>query len=287
LPYAALRAASRPVRLLSIAAALGALSLGACAGHKKAKPDLAYQERPVELLYSTGADRLDHRQWSEAVAYFDEVERQHPYSEWARRAILMEAFAYYEADKYEDATAAADRFIQLYPGQPSTAYAYFLKAQCWFEQITDVGRDQASTEQALAALEEVRRRFPTSEYAVDAKFKIDMVKDQLAGKEMAVGRWYEKENQPVAALGRFKTVLDRYQTTTHTPEALYRMVEVNLSLGLVDEAKKDGAVLGFNFPGDPWYGQAYKLLTAKGLRPNVPPRTVRGGLFGRQPRKVS
>ena len=275
--------ASRAAAAVLIAA--GVAASAGCA-HKRAKVDLSYQERPVELLYSTGAAKLDARQWNDAVAYFDEVERQHPYSEWARRAVLMEAFAYYEADKYEDAISAADRFISLYPGLPSTSYAYYLKAQCWFEQIADVGRDQGASEQALAALEEVRRRFPDSEYAVDAKLKIDLVHDQLAGKEMAVGRWYEKEGQPIAALGRFKTVIDRYQSTTHTPEALYRMVEVNLTLGLTDEALKDGAVLGYNFPGDRWYQAAYALLTSKGLKPIQPPKPKgRGGLFGRTVRK--
>ena len=248
------------------------LALSACASKPK-KPDLAYVERPVELLYATGAEKMDQHQWSEATQYFDEVERQHPYSEWARRSILMEAFAHYEANQYEDAIAAADRFIQLYPGSPSAAYAYYLKSVCYFEQITDVGRDQAATEQALVNLREVSKRYPTSEYAVDAKVKIEMVQDQLAGKEMAVGRWYLRQGNPLAAIGRFKTVIDRYQTTSHTPEALYRLVEANLTLGLTDEAKRDGAVLGFNFPGDRWYGDAYALLTSKGLKPSLPPAT--------------
>ena len=267
-----------PIRLSKVslaAVAALAVAVGGCShfkGKGPPKPDLAYQERPVELLYSTGAQKLDTRNWNEATQYFDEVERQHPYSEWARRSILMQAYAYYMMDRYEDATAAADRFISLYPGNPSAAYAYHLKAQCWFEQIVDVGRDQATTEQALAALNEVRRRFPASEYATDAKLKIDMVQDQLAGKEMTVGRWYLRNGQPVAAMGRFKAVLDRYQTTSHTPEALYRLVESNLTLGLRDEAQKDGAVLGFNFPGDPWYAEAYGLLTSKGLKPQVEPK---------------
>ena len=189
--------------LLVLAVAASAAALGGCSYFRHSnepKQDLAYQERPVELLYSTGSKKLDDHQWREATQYFDEVERQHPYSEWARRAILMEAYAYYMSDSYEDATAAADRFISLYPGNPSAAYAYYIKAQCWFEQITDVGRDQATTEQALASLNEVRRRFPASEYAVDAKLKVDMVQDQLAGKEMAVGRWYLRQGQPVAAM---------------------------------------------------------------------------------------
>ena len=268
-------------RLVSLAVGVSiAAVLAGCAGTKAPKPDLAYQERPVELLYSTGAERLDRRQWSEATQYFDEVERQHPYSEWARRAVLMQAYANYQADKYDDAIAAADRFISLYPGNPSTPYAYYLKAQCWFEQIVDVGRDQAFTEQALASLEEVRKRFPNTEYATDARLKIDMVHDQLAGKEMAVGRWYLRNSQPTAAIGRFKAVVDRYQTTTHTPEALYRLVEANLTLGLRAEAEKDGAVLGFNFPGDPWYSEAYGLLTSKGLKPITPPAAKPRTLFG-------
>lgn len=275
-------------RAALVCAVLATLPLAACANRpglfgkhdKGPKQDLAYEERPVELLYSTGAQKLDDHQWTEANRYFDEVERQHPYSEWARRAVLMEAYASYEGNQYDDAIAAADRFISLYPGNPSTPYAYYLKAQCWFEQIVDVGRDQATTEQALASLTEVQRRFPTSEYAVDAKLKIDMVNDQLAGKEMNVGRWYLRNNQPLAATMRFKTVIDRFQTTSHVPEALYRLVEADLNMGMIEEAKRNGAVLGFNFPGDPWYGQAYGLLTSKGLRPNVAPKGAPKGVFG-------
>ena len=265
----------------ALACVVLALAAAGCAGKSKGpKQDLAYEERPVELLYSTGAQKLDQRQWSDASRYFDEVERQHPYSEWARRAVLMEAYAAYQANNYEDAISAADRFISLYPGNPSTPYAYYLKAQCWFEQIVDVGRDQATSEQALAALEEVRKRYPTSEYAVDAKLKIDLVHDQLAGKEMTVGRWYLRNNQPLAAMSRFRTVIDRFQTTSHTPEALYRLVEANLTQGLRDEAKRDGAVLGYNFPGDRWYGEAYALLTNRGLKPAVAPRLKPRGLLG-------
>ncbi len=253
---------------------LVALALSACAGKPK-KPDVAYEERPVELLYATGAQKLDKHQWNDALRYFDEVERQHPYSEWSRRSVLMEAFAHYEAGQYEDAIAAADRFTSLYPGNASASYAYYLKAVCYFEEISDVGRDQAATEQAQLALREVVKRYPQTEYAVDAKLKIDLVQDQLAGKEMAIGRWYLRQGNPLAAMGRFRTVLDRFQSTTHTPEALYRLVEANLTLGLREEATKDGAVLGFNFPGDRWYKEAYDLLTAKGLKPATVPVTRR------------
>lgn len=257
---------------------LSALALAGCAGRGKPKSTLAYQERPVELLYSTGADRMDRRQWSTAVQYFQEVERQHPYSEWSRRAILMQAFAHYQANNYAEAIADADRFIQLYPGNASAAYAHYLKAVCYFEQIVDVGRDQAATMQALGALRDVVLRYPHTEYAEDARLKIDMVNDQLAGKEMNVGRYYLRGGDTLAAIGRFRTVVDQYQTTSHTPEALYRLVEANLTLGLTEEAKRDGAVLGYNYPGDAWYADAYKLLTSKGLRPAVEPsqKTGRG-----------
>lgn len=254
------------------AAVAGALVVTGCAGQKP-KPRLAYIERPVELLYATGADRMDHKRWTDAIAYFEEVERQHPYSEWSRRAMLMTAYANYQSNNYSAAIDNADRFINLYPGNPSTAYAFYLKAICYFEQIVDVGRDQAATEQALAALREVQLRYPDSEYAKDAAYKIDMVQDQLAGKEMAVGRWYLREGQTIAAIGRFRTVVDKYQTTSHAPEALYRLIEAYLTMGLTGEAQRTGAILGYNYPGDIWYRDAYKLLNDKGLQPAVAPLT--------------
>ena len=257
--------------LLILAIAVSLTAAG-CA-REKPKPRLAYEERPVELLYSTGAFRLDQRRWTEAVAYFQEVERQHPYSEWSRRAILMTGYAHYQANMYADAIKDSERFIQLYPGNASVVYAYYLKSICYFEQIVDVGRDQAATEQALASLNEVVQRFPRSEYAADARLKIDMVNDQLAGKEMAIGRYYLRQGQTIAAIGRFRTVVDRYQTTTHTPEALYRLVESYLTVGLLQEATNNGAVLGHNFPGDPWYTDAYNLLTDRGLQPAIEPKT--------------
>jgi outer membrane protein assembly factor BamD len=254
-----------------------ALALAGCAGKQK-KPKLAYEERPVELLYATGAERLDRGQWNQAVDYFQEVERQHPYSEWSRRAILMQAFAHYQSNNYAEAIGDADRFISLYPGNPAAAYAHYLKAICYFEQIVDVGRDQAATGQALNNLQEVIQRYPRTEYAQDARLKVDMVNDQLAGKEMTVGRYYLRQGDTLAAIGRFRTVVDRYQTTSHTPEALYRLVESYLTLGLLEEAKRNGAVLGYNYPGDPWYSAAYKMLTSRGLRPAVEPSGKHGGL---------
>jgi outer membrane protein assembly factor BamD len=264
-----------PIRV-GLTSLVCAFAVAGCAG-KKQRPDLALDARPVEVVYNAGATALDGHRWNDAVDYFHEVERQYPYSEWARRAVLMTAFAHYEANDYVQAVDDADRFTSLYPGNASAVYAYYLKAICYFEQITDVGRDQATTEQALASLREVVRRYPASQYAADSRLKVDMVNDQLAGKEMSIGRWYLRNSQPLAAIGRFKTVIDRYQTTSHAPEALYRLVEAYLTLGLVEEAKRNAAVLGYNYPGDPWYSDAYDLMSGRGVRPQVVPVAHRHG----------
>uniref|UniRef100_UPI00261A457B outer membrane protein assembly factor BamD n=1 Tax=uncultured Brevundimonas sp. TaxID=213418 RepID=UPI00261A457B len=229
--------------------------------------------RPVEALYNTGYQRLQSRRWNDAIDYFQEVERQHPYSEWARRSILMQVYAYYQNSNYNEAIAAADRFIALFPGNPSTAYAFYMRAVCNFERIVDVGRDQGYAEAALAGLREVERRYPNTPYATDARVKIDMVNDQLAGKEMAVGRFYQRQNQPIGALNRYKAVIANpaFQRTSHTPEALYRLVELNLQLGLREEAVRNASVLGHNFPGSIWYRDAFALLTEEGQRPEGAP----------------
>ena len=260
-----------------------AIALGGCTLlHPKKKTDTTYADQPVEQLYSVGAARLDAHRWGEAITYFKEVERQHPYSEWSRRAILMEAYAHYQSNNYDDAIADANRFIELYPGNGSAAYAYFLKAECYFEEILDVGRDQAATQLAANAMREVSRRFPHTEYAADARLKIDMINDQLAGKEMTVGRYYLRSGDTLAAIGRFKLVIERYQTTSHTPEALERLVEAYMTLGLVEEAKRNAAVLGYNYPGNYWYQAAYRLMTDKGYSLAVQPNGRTGhGFFSR------
>jgi outer membrane protein assembly factor BamD len=176
----------------------------------------------------------------------------------------MGAYALYQANKYDEAVVALDRFIQLHPGNRDAAYAYYLKALCYYVQITDVERDQKDTEQALKALDEVTRRFPDSKYARDARLKLDLTRDHLAGKEMTIGRWYERQQQYLAAINRFRKVVDDYQTTTHVPEALHRLTECYLALGLVDEARATAAVLGHNFPGSEWYSDSYALLTGEG-----------------------
>ena len=268
--------------LILSAVAVAALTVSAC-GNRGNRPRLAYEERPVEALYNTGYQRLESRRWGDAIDYFQEVERQHPYSEWSRRAILMQIYAHYQNNNYEEATAASDRFIQLFPGNPSAAYAFYMKAICNFERIVDVGRDQAYAENALQGLRDVVRRYPGSSYATDATVKIDMVNDQLAGKEMNIGRYYQRANQPLAAINRYKTVIENpdFQRTSHTPEALYRLVEVNLALGLKDEATRNGAVLGHNYPGSPWYSKAYALLNDQGAAPSVAPEGRREGWLSR------
>jgi outer membrane protein assembly factor BamD len=260
---------------------LAAIVVTACqsGGGVAATKAPVYVERPVEQLYNDARDQLGRRNYTEAVQGFEEVDRQHPYSEWARRSLLMTAYAKYQQNKYEDAIADAQRFAALYPGNDSAVYAYYLIAVCYFEQIVDVGRDQRMTELALASLNELVQRYPTSEYARDARLKIDMTQDQLAGKEMEIGRYYLRESQQLGAIGRFRRVIDVYQTTTHVPEALHRLVEANLSMGLVEEATKVGAVLGFNYPGSEWYEASYKLLTDRGAAPSVRPQ--RRGLFTR------
>lgn len=236
------------------------LLMTACQGNNN-RVELAYVERPVEVLYNAAARELDKRDYDQAIALFNEVERQHPYSEWARRAVLMSAFAAYQGRMYNDSIDAARRYISLNPGSEDAAYAYYLVAVSFFEQITDVGRDQRTTELAKAALDELIRRFPSSEYAKDSRLKLDMVNDQLAGKEMTVGRWYLRQNKHLAAINRFRTVVSEYDTTTHAPEALYRLVEAYLSVGLEGEALAAAAVLGHNHPESEWYSDAYRIMT--------------------------
>ena len=235
-----------------------ALSLGGCAG-KKAKLDKSYVARDVDTLYSLAKEKLDQHEYKLAGALFDEVERQHPYSVWARRAELMSAFSYYLARDYTESTSAAQRFLSIHPGNRDAPYAYYIVAVNYYEQIADVTRDQRITQQALDALGEVMRRYPESTYAADAKLKVDLVRDHLAGKEMEIGRFYQARGQWLASTIRFRTVIDKYDTTSHTPEALERLTECYLALGIPEEARKATAVLGNNYPGSVWYQRAYQL----------------------------
>lgn len=246
-----------------VAAPLLALGLSACSS---TKDEVAYVERPPEQIYGEAAAAMEEKEYKKAAKLFDEVERQHPYSQWATRAQLMAAFAHYQNLKYDDAILALDRYIQLHPGSEQAAYAYYLKGLCYYEQITDVGRDQKITKRALDALRDIVRRFPETEYARDAKLKIDLTVDHLAGKEMEIGRFYLKQQNYMAAIGRFRKVVDDFQTTSHTAEALHRLVECYLSVGLVPEAQRAAAVLGHNFPGGDWYEDSYTLLVDSGYK---------------------
>lgn len=228
-----------------------------------------YQEKPVQRLYNEALAALNAEEYQVAAKAFDEVERQHPYSVWSTKAQLMSAFAYYQSNKYDQAILAADRFIELHPGNKDVPYAHYLVAVSYYEQITGVGRDQKVTKQALDALQKLVRRFPNTEYARDASLKIDLTKDHLAGKEMEIGRYYLDSKQYIAAINRFRQVIENYQTTSHVPEALHRLTEAYISLGIVEEAKTAAAVLGHNFPGSEWYQDSYALLDAKYLRPEV------------------
>jgi outer membrane protein assembly factor BamD len=225
-----------------------------------------YVERPVEELYNLAMDELTSGNAKLAAKDFDEVERQHPYSIWARRAQIMGAYAYYLDNQYDEAILAAQRFIQLHPGNPDVPYAQYLVATCYYEQITDVGRDQKMTQRALNALQEIVERYPASPYARDARLKIDLAHDHLAGKEMSIGRYYLRRGQYTAAINRFRTVIEKYQTTTQVPEALHRLTEAYTALGVEQEAQKTAAVLGHNFPGSEWYQDSYALLTGEDLR---------------------
>lgn len=245
-------ASLRAVVLLS-----AAVGLSACASDEEDR----YIARDVETLYNLGYTSLAHHRWRIAAAAFDEVERQHPYSEWSRRAQLMGAYAFYKDNEYDSAILSSERFLSLHPGNANASYAHYLIAVSYYEQISDVFRDQRITEQAAQALTEVIRRYPGTDYARDAQVKIDLVHDQLAAKEMDVGRFYLQKSQYLAAIGRFRRVLDQFGTTSHTPEALHRLVECYTALGIIPEAQKYAAVLGYNHPGSKWYRYSYAMVT--------------------------
>ncbi len=259
------RALGGAIRRASHALAVAGLCLTLWACGSTDEP--AYVERPVEDLYNAAMDALLVSNYFEAARLFDEVERQHPYSVWASKSQVMAAFANYQSNKYDEAINALDRFIQLHPGHSDIAYAYYLRAISYYEQISDVGRDQKMTKLALDSLEEVVRRFPESRYSRDVTLKIDLALDHLAGKHMSIGRLYLKQGEYLGAINRFRMVIANYQTTTHVPEALHRLVESYLALGVTDEAQATAAVLGHNYPGSAWYADSYVLLTGIDLRP--------------------
>lgn len=244
-----------------LAAQLAALA--ACGG--STPKEMA--ERPAEDMFNEGMGYLKQGAPFDAARLFEEVDRQHPYSVWATKAQLLYAYSLYEMNKYDEAVAALDRFLGLHPGSRDAAYAYYLKALSYYERIADIRRDQDTTNKALDALQDVIRRFPDSTYARDARLKIDLTRDNLAGKEMEVGRYYQTRNQYLAAINRYRRVIEGYQTTSHIPEALHRLTECYLAIGVVDEAKTAAAVLGHNYPGSEWYSDSYALMTGQKIEP--------------------
>jgi outer membrane protein assembly factor BamD len=258
-----------PLGRALVRAAACAVVAAALAGCSLFDTEKLVPDEPADKLYNEGLYLLNHKKDpKEAAKKFEEVDRQHPYSEWARKSLIMSAFAYYQSNAYDESITAARRYISLHPGSPDAAYAYFLIGSSHFDQIAEVSRDQERTEKAVAALEEVVRKYPNTEYAVAAKNKIEIARDQLAGKEMEIGRWYMQRKDYTGAINRFKVVVTRYQRTRHVEEALLRLTEAYLSLGIVDEAQTSAAVLGHNFPDSRWYKDAYNLVQSKGLQPN-------------------
>ncbi len=252
-----------PLLALCLLAACGGEGPRAWDGTQRAlttRPGATATDTSADALYAQGMEALDRQQYQRAVELFDLVEREHPYSAFATNARLMAAYGEYMRNRYTESLGALDRFIQLHPAHRDIAYAYYLRALAYYEQINDTQRDQRTTEQAMAALQDVVNRFPGSAYARDARLKMDLARDHLAGKEMEVGRFYQRRRLHNAAIGRFRRVVDEYQTTNHVPEALHRLTEIYLTLGLVEEARRTASVLGHNYPGSPWYQDSYALL---------------------------
>jgi outer membrane protein assembly factor BamD len=253
-----------------LAMLLLATSLAGCGGDfdffakKQIEPD-----EPADRLYNEGLYLLNvSKDPLKAAKKFEAVDRQHPYSDWARKSLIMSAYSYYAAADYDDCVASAQRYITLHPGSPDAAYAQYLIGASYFDEIPDITRDQAGTEKALAALQEVIRKFPGSDYAQSARHKIEVARDQLAGKEMQIGRYYLKRKDYTGAINRFKVVIVKYQTTREVEEALERLTEAYMALGITSEAQTAAAVLGHNFPDSPWYKHAYALVKSGGLEPS-------------------
>ena len=273
-----IRPSLRRAAPLLLALSLPILSLGGCSVINAINPwsgpstDTQTKEDPstvpVEELYNRGVDALNEHRYDTAATQFDQVEQYYPYSTWAVNAQLMQGYAEYLESHYTDAIGTLDRFIQLHPAHRDIGYAYYLRALCYYEQIADIERDQKGTEQAMNALREVVNRFPDTAYANDARLKIDLCVDHLAGKEMEIGRYYMNKRDFIGAINRFKVVVTQYQTTRHVEEALMRLSEAYVSLGIMDEAQTAAAVLGHNFPDSPWYKDAYNLLKGQGREPN-------------------
>jgi outer membrane protein assembly factor BamD len=263
---------ARHLRLVAgivvLATPLGGCGTGAIWDKFFAKDD-TFVDEPADKLYNEGLYLMNNKKDRKAAQKkFEEVDRQHPYSDWARKALLMSAYAAYESGDYDECISSSNRYISLHPGSPDAAYAQYLIAASNYDQIPDVTRDQGRTEKAIASLEEVVRKYPTSEYAGAAKKKLEGGRDQLAGREMTIGRYYMDRRDFTAAINRFKVVVTQYQTTRHVEEALARLTEAYMAIGIVSEAQTAAAVLGHNFPDSRWYKDAYNLVKSGGVEPS-------------------
>ncbi|WP_246785054.1 MULTISPECIES: outer membrane protein assembly factor BamD [Bartonella] len=258
------------VRKVLIGLMLGSVCLTAGCSKKDKDVDLtSYVEKidPPDVLYNQALANLDAGRLSEAAKKFDAVDRQHPYTEWARKALVMGAFTNYRKGNYDEAVNMAKRYIALYPTSEEAAYAYYIIGLSYFRQIPDITRDQKDTKRAIAAMQEVVDRYPNSEYVDDAKTKIRFGREQLAGKEMQIGRYYQERKQYLSAIKRYRTVVEEYSNTNQIEEALYRLTEANYALGLTSEAQTAAAVLGQNYPESKWYKDAFNLLQKGGVAP--------------------
>jgi len=276
----------RPILLL-----FGLLATAACEAPRgwdgsqrslgQPRPGATAADTSPDTLFAAGMEALDQQRYPRAVELFDSIEREHPYSSFATNAKLMGAFAEYSRNRYTEALGALDRFIQLHPAHRDISYAYYLRALSWYEQINDIQRDQRTTDQAMSALQDVVNRFPGTAYARDARLKMDLARDHLAGHEMTVGRFYQNRRLYNAAIGRFRRVVEDFQTTNHVPEALHRLTEIYLVLGLTEEARRTASVLGHNYPGSEWYQDSYALLVEGAGAPQERPGLLRRltGLF--------
>ncbi|WP_040484962.1 outer membrane protein assembly factor BamD [Lutibaculum baratangense] len=267
-PKSTSRARAFPIQSLrALMLASVALTAAGCSGFGGKSEFANIQEDPADQLYNEGLALISSGSYNEAVKKFEEVDRIHPYSEWARRSLLMATYANYEGGNYTDAIASGRRYVTLYPGSEDAAYAQYLVAESYYQELSDVGRDQQRAERASAAYREILEKYPNSEYAVQAREKLDVARDQLAGKEMEVGRYYLGKRQYLAAINRFRTVVTDYQTTRHVEEALLRLTESYYALGIVQEAQTAAAVLGYNYPDSQWYRDAHTLLQKGGYEP--------------------
>ncbi|BAF90565.1 putative lipoprotein precursor [Azorhizobium caulinodans ORS 571] len=252
---------SRAAALLGVV--LVSATLAGCANDK----DVMAPDEPAEKIYNEGLTLLNKGDLDGAAKRFEDIDKTHPYSEWARKALLMDTYVYYEAGKYDDAISAGKRYLALHPGSQDAPYVSYLVASSLYDSIPDISRDQRRTRQALDALDDVIRKYPNTEYAAGAKRKVEVARDQLAGKEMLIGRYYLEQRNYTGAINRFKVVITQYQTTRQTEEALFRITEAYMALGIVNEAQTAAAVLGYNYPDSQWYKDAFKLVQSKGLLP--------------------